>query len=890
LCAFSWSDLAASGQRSDDQVWTVLEVGELESRRQAGAEPWIRPDRFAAAALEPSALDALLATAPMELTALAGEQPAVLTLPHPDGGFERFAVVESPVMHPDLERWMAAAGWPMKTYRGAGLDNPGNTLRFDWGGPAGFHAMVHSPDGGYFVDPYWKADRRLYASYFRIEYTLNGEGKAFRCEVESSDEPPAGSPESASARESLVPADTGGVLRTYRLAMAATGEYTAFHGGTQVAGQAAVTTTVNRVNMVYERDFSVRMTLVADNIDVIYTNGGSDPYSNNDCSAMLDENQANLDLEIGSANYDIGHVSGTGGGGIASLESPCNASRKAKGCTGGSMPIGDPFDIDFVAHEVGHQFGGNHTWVGLGGNCTAGAFASTAAYEPGSGSTIQAYAGICGSENLQLNSDDHFHRKSLDEMGTFINGAGSCFTTGGTINPNEPTADAGSDFTIPMGTPFELTGAGSDTDGDPLTFNWEQFDLGVQKPLSTGDDGVQPIFRSWPSTVDSTRVFPRLQDLAAGTLSPGETLPITDRTMNFKLTVRDNRSGGGREDEDAMTVTSSTAAGPFAVTAPNGGEDFASGSSQTVTWDVASTDGGAVNTANVDILLSADGGLTYPTILAASTPNDGTQGVTLPSNLSTTSGRIKVKGAGNIFFDISDGNFLVGALSQCESPALPLMDPGSVSDDMTITGGEDLADLNVTLDIDHSWVGDLIVTLEHIDTGTSVVMIDRPGIPASAQGCFNDDIRADLDDEATDPVEDECDTPVAIEGTFIPNNPLSAFDGEDVDGTWRLTIEDEFGGDGGTLNMWCLGGSFDLGGGGCSADIVLENQTLSGTQTFEATTTATLGPALIVDGDSIVVNAPGVSFVDGVEVRGTFQAGNSPSCVGGVLLGPVGTR
>ena len=658
----------------------------------------------------------------MEFTIGAIEVPAVLTLPRPDGRFERFAVAESPVMHPDLEQKMADEGWRMKTYRGTSLDSPVNTVRFDRGGPAGFHAMVHSPDGNYFIDPYWQGDTRLYTSYFRRDYTRNGEGKPFLCKVESSAGTSVGTsvlPRAPGTLEKILTTSaavtTGGLLRTYRLAMAATGEYTTFHGGTAAAGQAAVTTTVNRINMVYERDLSVRMTLVANNINLIYTNAGTDPYTDADCNTMLGENQANIDTVIGSANYDIGHVTGTGGGGVANLGSLCNAAFKARGCTGGPMPIGDPFDIDFVAHEVGHQFGGNHTWSGSGGNCTAGAFAPTAAYEPGSGSTIQAYAGICGaSEDLQANSDDYFHRKSLDEMGTFINGGGSCFTSGAVVNTNEPTANAGADFTIPMGTPFELTGSGSDADGDPVTFNWEQFDLGLHKVLATGDDGVQPIFRSWPSTTSPKRVFPRLADLVAGTLSPGETLPVTDRTMNFKLTVRDNRAGGGREKDDAMMVTSTNAAGPFKVTAPNGGENFAAGSAQTVTWDVVGTAGGVVNTPNVDILLSADGGLTYPTTLVSNTPNDGSESVTLPTNVSTTSNRIKVKGAGNIFFDISDANFLLDALSQCRFPALALADPGSVSDQMTVTGGKTLADLNLKLDIAHTWVGDLTVALDHV--------------------------------------------------------------------------------------------------------------------------------------------------------------------------------
>jgi len=877
LVLLSLMSSIASGQRSPDGAWTSISAAALDTNQARGAKAWVRPDRFSAFELDPLGLAVLLAASPREFTAAAIQAPAVLTLPRPDGTFERFAVVESRVMHPDLEQRMADEGFPMKTYSGTGLDNPGNTLRFDWGGPAGFHAMVHSPYGDYFIDPYWQGDTRLYTSYFRRDYTLNGQGKTFLCEVEPGPGPLAGAAAPPSGLSSAA-VSTGGLLRTYRMAMAGTGEYTTFHGGTAAAGQAAVTTTVNRINMVYERDFSLRMVLVANNMNLIHTNAATDPYSNGSCSTMLGQNQISIDALIGSANYDIGHVSGTGGGGVASLGSPCNASFKARGCTGRNSPVGDPFDIDFVAHEVGHQWGGRHTWSGSGGSCTVSNFAPSAAYEPGSGSTIQAYAGICGaSENLQSNSDDYFHRKSLDEMGAFINGAGSCSSTGAVINPNEPTADAGADFTIPMGTPFELTGGGSDADGDPTTFNWEQFDLGLRMPLATGDDGVQPIFRSWPSTSSPTRVFPRIADLVLGTMSPGETLPVTDRTMNFKLTVRDNRPGGGREKDDAMMVTSTTTAGPFGVTAPNGGENFAAGSGQTVTWSVASTSGGLVNTPNVDILLSTDGGLTYPTTLLSNTPNDGSESVTMPTNVSTTAGRVKVKGASNIFFDISDSNFLIGALSQCRSPALPLADPGSVSDQMTITGGMNLADLNLKLDIAHTWVGDLIVTLEHVDTATSVTLIDQPGVPATPQGCANNNIIADLDDEAATAVEGQCSgTPPAISGTFSPNNPLAAFDGQDVGGAWKLTVTDTFNQDSGTLNMWCLGGSFEVSA--CPADLVLANQTLTGTQTLEATASATLGPSLVVDGVDIAVNAPILSIFGDTEISGIFSLGANPSC------------
>jgi hypothetical protein len=449
---------------------------------------------------------------------------------------------------------------------------------------------------------------------------------------------------------------SGTFLQTYRTAVAATVEYTAFHGGTVPAGQAAIVTAINRVTGVYERECSIRLSLVAANSSLVYTTE-PDPYTNNNGGTMLGQNQSNINAVIGSGNYDIGHVFSTGGGGIAGLGVVCTAS-KANGVTGLPSPTGDAFYIDYVAHEMGHQFGANHSFNSTASSCN-GNRSSGSAYEPGSGSTIMSYAGICGTSNIQNFSNDYFIHKSYDDIVSFTNGTGGCPTNvanGNTV----PTIDAGPSYTIPITTPFELTPASyGDVNGDTVTFCWEQRDLGGAQNASGGviaDNGTSPFIRSWSPTTNPTRIIPRLQNLLNNTFVIGEALPGTNRTINFRCTIRDNRAGGGGVDFDSMQVTSTTSAGPFVVTSPNTNVIWSG--TQTVTWNVANTNAAPVNCANVDILLSTDGGGTFSTVLVSNTPNDGSQVVNLPS-LTTSLARIKVKGAGNIFFDISNTNFQI---------------------------------------------------------------------------------------------------------------------------------------------------------------------------------------------------------------------------------------
>lgn len=619
----------------------------------------VRPFRFDAR-LFAVAMRAVTSEAPDEV----GTPSTLLALPHPDGGLERFRVLESPVMAPEL-----AAKFPeIRTYRGVGVDDPTASVRFEVS-PRGFSAMVLSAAGAWYVDPWTRGFVDVVGSYHRRD-ALRDPSSPFECEVAGTHDEGA-EPGASAATTDLGPtpfplASVGPTLRTYRLALATTGEYSVAVCGaspTKACVAAELVVAVNRVTGIYEREVAVRMVLIAGNDAVIYLDGATDPYTNSNGGTMLGQNQSTLDSVIGSANYDFGHVFSTGGGGVAYLRVICSSSSKAGGVTGRPVPTGDAFWVDYVAHEMGHQFGGNHTFNGSLGSCAGGNRNASTAYEPGSGSTIMAYAGICGSNDLQPNSDPYFHGKSFDEIVAHITtGGGASCATGTATSNSAPAVDAGAAYTIPSRTPFALTGSATDPEGDALTYGWEEFDLGTVEPAPPlVDAGNRPIFRSFNPTISPTRVFPKLSDILTGTTTYGETMPTTSRTMSFRLTARDNRGGGGGVNSDTTTVASVSTAGPFAITAPASAVIWAGGSTQTVTWNVAGTTAAPISCANVSIALSTDGGQTFPATLLASTPNDGSEAVTVPDTPTAgATARVRVACIGNVFFAISRPSFTIG--------------------------------------------------------------------------------------------------------------------------------------------------------------------------------------------------------------------------------------
>ena len=808
----------------------------------ANARIGIRPTKFQPFTLNASALRAALSQAPAEFTTQqSGAAGVEISLPKPDGTLERFQIEEVALMEPAL-----AAKYPgIKTYRGRGLDDPMASLHLDVN-PWTFHAQVLSPSGIYYVDPYWKYDGSVYMSYAKSDLTAGG--RQFKCLFDNESSAPAAQFATTGANAPAVPASVNNVisgknLRTYRLACATSIMYSQYHGGTDpdvAKVLAALVTMNNRVSGVYETELGIRMVLVAGQEKIIASTTNPTPYT--DTPGDIGSNPAYLDQQIGPDNYDIGHVVTTGSGGIAGLGVVCRGfnaasggSAKARGTTGIDPPEGDGFWIDFVAHEMGHQFGGNHTFDGTGTNCGTNQNESTA-YEVGSGTTIQAYAGICGNQNLQSHSDAYFHFASLEEMFSFAAGGvalsapvinqarpasappppavpdaspgagtldptpGASITWKGTAaggsapdeaaciegvncdtfvltlsgapgdwhektaritftwpntlddydiyvhkgtadgpvvddaatgdqpevinldpsntsvgtgvfyvhvvyfavvppaqqytavatvldqsNPgtaptsavvtatgnNPPIVDAGADYKIPARTPFILTANGSDPDGNPITFCWEEADLGpAPKDARTPDDGQNPIFRSFPPTPNRSRVLPQMQYVLNNANNPpvnypcpeetvpcvtGEMLPTTSRTLNFKVTARDNIFGG--HSIDAMKIDVIDSGAGFAVTSPNTAVSFQGGSTQTVTWDIANSTSPEINTTHVNISITSDGGNTYVP-LATNVPNDGSESVVIP-NVNTSTARIKVEAVGNIFFDLSNENFSI---------------------------------------------------------------------------------------------------------------------------------------------------------------------------------------------------------------------------------------
>jgi len=577
-------------------------------------------------------------------------------VPGPDGILHTFSLTEAHVMPAKL-----AAKFPeIRAFTGISASNPTLTGRFNFS-PKGISAMFDAPLNNQieriFIDPIKDTDNQ-YRSY---KVTPEAQQEAQQRFIKR---PPKVLNfnrvfEPTVRAHKTGPANTTQDHITYRLAMTAAAEYTQYHGGSVNDAMAEIAIMVNRLNDIFEVELGVTLQLVADNDQLIFTNAATDPFNNDSDDGDL--NQTVTDDRIGSANYDIGHIVNTNGGGLAVLGALCWDGYKADGITGSGSPTNDAFWVDFVAHELGHQFGANHTFNGTTNSCASGNRAENAAFEVGSGTTIMSYAGICGEQNVAGQVDDYYHVHSLNEMAAEIEFARqntpNCGIRVASQNTH-PQANAGPDLTIPANTPFILSGIGTDANAsDTLTYSWEQYDLGTETSSKLDDEtdsGNGPLFRSIRPSNGPERYLPKKINAIQRLTSYGEALPTTNRDLTFQFTVRDNQ-GGSASDEVTYTVVDTGAA--FAVTAPARNEFFDT-NPITVAWNVGGTDQAPINCASVNIELSNNSGGTYPFILATNVTNNGNALVNLPA----TDGEqrfqnIRVLCSDNIFYSPSEGVF-----------------------------------------------------------------------------------------------------------------------------------------------------------------------------------------------------------------------------------------
>lgn len=780
--------ISAFGQ--DKQLWSELSNDRLDHRdfKTAGL-----PEKFRLYELD---IDQLR----REIQNGIKRTSFVLQIPDVQGEMVSYQIEENAVLHPDLK-----AKYPqIKSLQGLSLKDKTSKIRLVLT-DNGLHAMVTHPEKGIqIIDPS-STNKNQYISFKREDLHFE---RDFVCSAVNND-----LLEKSSAQAKIF---DDRQLRTYRLALACTGEYADYHiqrlnlgGATDVLKKVAVlaemVVAISRVNEIYENDLAITFQLVANNDDLIYLDGSTDPYSNDSGTEMLNENQSNVNAVIGTANYDIGHVFSTGGGGIAVLGATCSTS-KAKGVTGLSNPIGDFFYMDYVAHEIGHQMGANHTFNGDAGLCGGNGNTATAV-EPGSGSTLMSYAGLCTPQNVQNSVSFYFHTVSINEIWNHItSGVGSTCGAKSNLNGNQniPVANAGLDYTIPKGTAFVLRGTGSDADNDPITFAWEQIDNQLTTVPPSATSTVGALYRSVTPKTSGQRYMPNLETLAQGKLaSTWEVTPSVARTLNFALTVRDNNAQGGQTARDDARLTVSNVAGPFLVTSQNTeGLAWEKNSTQTITWDVAGTNSNGINVNQVNILLSTDGGKTYPTALKTNTPNDGTEQITVPDQAGAKC-FVMVEAVNHIFLAVNSKSFSIGVFEEnCDdfiSSDVPLNIPSNditgIESKINITEDVTIERIEVSVDLSHTYIYDISLTLIS-PQGTEIRLLRKEcntGI---------DDLNAVFSDDGAALI---CSNlPPAISGSIKPLQELSTLVGESSLGEWKLKIVDDEVGDLGTLNAWSI--------------------------------------------------------------------------------------
>ncbi|KZN65889.1 reprolysin-like metallopeptidase [Pseudoalteromonas luteoviolacea] len=653
LLAILVSHIVATTANAEPDYWQFAD----KSRNQVGHKKVYSLD-------EPALQQALNAV---------GEAPIEVVLPLPTGEKVTFELFPSQVMAPEL----AAKYVNIRTFTGVDKHNSAHRGHFNMD-ESGFYGMFNYQGKHIYIDPQ-RDTKDLYSVYNREAQKQQVNQLRQQAPRRHSQSETSHHQEHTQSRLSKATYPNTEIV--YRLAVTTTGEYAAYHGGTKEKVMSALVTMTNRLNDVYSRDMAIRFQLVEGSDKLIFLDANSDPFDNTD--ADIDKVSAVINEHIGLENYDVGHLVGTGGGGLAGFEVVCT-ELKAEGVTGSEQPDNDAFHVDYVAHEIGHQLGAEHTFNGTAGAC-AGNRVDTSAYEPGSGSTIMGYAGICDEQDLQANSDPYFHAHSLEQMMAFTRekAGKSCGTHSPKTN-QRPVANAGNDFIVPARTPFKLTGSATDAEGDKLSYSWQQYNIGSasdSKESDGVDEGGRPIFRTFNPAETAERTLPKLSDVLKGSLSYGEAYATTTRKLDFRLVVRD-ANGGVAEDDMQVSVVANDSG--FAVKLPDASSQWRT-NQQIVSWHTAGSENAPVNCSQVDILLSVDGGEQFATTLASKVANNGQFEVALPA-LKTDKARIMVRCSDNIFFAINNGDFSITNDSGAEvKPKVTGQKPLTVAEDETIT-------------------------------------------------------------------------------------------------------------------------------------------------------------------------------------------------------------
>ena len=655
-----------------EELWKKIDANSAPQQLQL-----LHPEHFSVYRLDE-------ATLKIELLNLSAdpERGAIIGLPMPDGTMRDFRIWQTPMMPGDL-----ADRYPeIKTFTAEAVNDLRVTAKLDFT-LYGFHAMIYNGEQTAFIDPYDNYNDGYYMVHYKHD-EIKPISERMKCVVHGIDENgPAG--ESMDIMQKGLPklafkTVNGYQLRTYRIAVSADNQFCQAATGTTsptiAQALSKMTITLNRVNGIYERELSVTMVFVANENLLIWPTAtgsanGADPFNsiNSNPGSCLPQNQTTCDTRIGATNYDIGHVFTTGAGGLSLQGCVCSDGAKAQSVTGSTTPVGDGYDVDFVAHEIGHEFGGSHPFNnGNDGSCGGGNIEPTTAYEPGSGSTIMAYAGICPPDDIQAHSDAYFHGANLTEIRSYISTAGEvCAVKTPTGNKLVGYSPFTASYSIPYLTPFELAGpALIDSVADSATlYCWEQWDLGDVGQTFSNTHLSGPIFRSYVPTPSPVRVFPKISMVMAGTLSnagiegaEGEKVPDVSRTLHFKCTFRDifHNKGCFTFPDDQITLSAINTGAGFAVTSQaTTGISYAGHTTQTVTWNVVTTNVAPIGAANVEIYMTTDNGLTWP-YHVGTFPNTGSASIMVPNPATTTTAaRFKVKGSGNVFFNVNAKNFTV---------------------------------------------------------------------------------------------------------------------------------------------------------------------------------------------------------------------------------------